>query len=127
MGPADRPLRVLVVEDDVALAELTAEVLRDDGTEVAVAHSLDEVRAAGTHGVTSDLALLDINLGPGQPTGLEVYDWLAAHGFAGRLVFITGHATTNPLVREAAAVPMATLLSKPYDVGRLLELVQVPP
>ncbi len=123
MSQADRPVRVLVVEDDEALAELTAEVLRDDGAEVEVARSLEDVEAMAPRVRAQDLALLDVNLGEGKPSGLDVYAWLLDHDFAGRVVFITGHATTNPLVTAASVAPRTRLVSKPYDVRLLLELV----
>ena len=47
------------------------------------------------------LAFLDINLGAGQPSGLEVQRWLAAKGFTGKTVFMTGHGDGHPLVAKA--------------------------
>src|SRR5579862_5380074 len=52
----------------------------------------------------SRLAILDVNLGPGCPSGLDAHSWLAAEHFSGRIVFLTGHAQSYPLVERAGAL-----------------------
>ena len=47
------------------------------------------------------------------------YDWLLSQSFAGRLLFLTGHAHAHPLVARAERLRRATVLDKPLD-GRVL-------
>ena len=70
------------------------------------------------------LALLDINLGAGVPSGLDAYRWLKDNGFPGRTVFLTGHARSHPLVREARELTHVQVLSKPIESAVLLALVR---
>jgi FixJ family two-component response regulator len=64
-------------------------------------------------------AVLDINLGAGEPTGIDAYHWLRSHGFSGRVIFLTGHAASHPLVREARLIGDAVVLEKPTRIGQL--------
>jgi two-component system phosphate regulon response regulator PhoB len=67
--------RVLVVEDEPAIAELVALNLRHSGYDVALAASADEAQAA-VDGVLPDLVLLDWML-PGQSGVLLAQRWRA--------------------------------------------------
>jgi DNA-binding NarL/FixJ family response regulator len=64
-------------------------------------------------------AILDINLGQGEPTGIDAYHWLRSRGFSGRVVFLTGHAASHPLVREARLIGDAVVLEKPTGMDHL--------
>jgi hypothetical protein len=64
-------------------------------------------------------AVLDINLGPGEPTGVDAYHWLRSRGFSGRIIFLTGHAASHPLVREARLIGDAVVLEKPTGIDHL--------
>jgi DNA-binding response OmpR family regulator len=66
-----------------------------------------------------DLAILDINLGAGSPSGLAGYRWLREHEFAGRVVFLTGHARSHPLVAEASEIGDAVVYEKPMTAAQL--------
>src|SRR4051794_8617932 len=116
-------MRILVVDDDVDLADILREVLSSEGVAVSVAHSLAEVQAVRGEALESALAILDVNLGLGCPSGLDVSAWLRTQGFPGRVVFHTGHARSHPLVRAAASEPGAQILSKPIDVAALEGLI----
>jgi CheY-like chemotaxis protein len=115
--------RVLVLEDDDDLRGLLCELLRGASGEACVdAASYGELLRQREAALGCALALLDVNLGAGVPSGLDAYRWLHAHGFGGRTVFLTGHARSHPLVREAYALTDAQVLSKPVDAAVLLAL-----
>lgn len=117
-------LRVLVLEDDADLRSILCELLSLSGADVGVsAGSLEELRRERAAALGCGLALLDINLGAGVPSGLDVYRWLRDNGFSGRTVFLTGHARSHPLVREALELKNVQVLSKPIEAGALLALV----
>ncbi|HEX8433783.1 response regulator [Archangium sp.] len=117
-------LRVLVLEDDEDLRSILCELLSAVGAEACVgAGSLAELERQRVEALGCGLAILDINLGAGVPSGLEAYQWLRGNGFSGRTVFLTGHARSHPLVRQALELPHVQVLSKPIDSKVLLSLV----
>jgi DNA-binding NtrC family response regulator len=117
---------VLFVDDDEDLREVMQDILGRLGVDrVVTAASLQEVQARRDEALECGLALLDINLGTDEPTGVNVHEWLANEGFAGRIVFLTGHASNDPRVREAASVAGSRIASKPLSVGELRDLIGV--
>ncbi|MCL2725390.1 MAG: response regulator [Polyangiaceae bacterium] len=116
MGP------VLVVDDDADLVDVMTIFLEDAGILCLPAHSLAEVEAYGVRVLGSPFALLDVNLGQGQPSGLDVAAYLRSMDFQGHIVFITGHAQDHPLVRQALG-PRGLVLSKPVDTKALLKII----
>jgi len=115
--------RVLLVEDDSTLLELTADLLETCGVESVGVASLAELRARASEALACDLALLDVNLGAGEPSGVDVFRWLRERGFAGRIVFLTGHARLQPLVAQAAAHGVE-ILDKPIAPATLIALAE---
>jgi PAS domain S-box-containing protein len=116
-----RPLRILLVDDNVDGAEMLAMLLQADGHEVAVEHSgptaLERARAA-----PPDVALLDIGL-PGMD-GHELARRLRAdEGNAGiTLIAVTGYGGEHD--REASfAAGFSHHLVKPLDPARLAALL----
>lgn len=87
--------------------------------------SLAQVKSLGDALQQLDTALLDINLGQGQPSGLDVARWLRDNGFASRIIFITGHAPDHPLVKQAAG-QSGSILEKPVIPSELLRIVRQP-
>jgi FixJ family two-component response regulator len=115
---------VLVLEDDEDLRSILCELVSLAGAEGCVgAGSLEELKHKRVEALGCELALLDINLGAGVPSGLEAYAWLKENGFSGRTVFLTGHARSHPLVRQALELSNVQVLSKPIESKILLKLV----
>jgi DNA-binding response OmpR family regulator len=115
--------RVFILEDDLDAREILSLVLRE-------AFSIDSIEAAsfdemikGNDVLSCSLAILDVNLGPGQRSGLDAYHWLREQHFPGNVVFLTGHAADHPLVRKARLLGEASVLSKPISLERLGLLV----
>ena len=112
-----------LLDDDVDLLEILAELLQERGCRCLLAHSLDELKALGPEVLAADVAILDINLGAGQPSGIDAYDWLLSQNFVGRLLFLTGHAHSHPLVARAERLNRAIVLDKPLDGQVLLDRI----
>jgi FixJ family two-component response regulator len=116
---------VLYVEDNDDLRELVVElvtvVLKRRCVGVG---SYEELVALGKEALRSNVAILDINLGPGQRSGIDAYAWLRDHGYQGRIVFLTGHASTHPLVVEAQRIGDVEIFSKPIEPDRLRSIVE---
>ena len=116
---------VLHVEDNDDLRELVVElvtaVLKHRCVGVG---SYEELVGLGDEALGCSIAILDINLGPNQPSGIDAYRWLRDKGYSGRIVFLTGHASTHPLVIEAHRIGDAEIFSKPIEPDRLRSIVE---
>jgi len=116
---------VLYVEDNDDLRELVVELVT-----VVLQHrcvgvgSYEELVGLGAEALGCSVAILDINLGPGRRSGIDAYAWLRNNGYAGRIVFLTGHAGTHPLVVAARHIGDAEVFAKPIDPDRLRSIVE---
>jgi FixJ family two-component response regulator len=86
--------------------------------------SQQDLIALGERALHCGVAILDINLGPQVPSGIDCYGWLRKHGFDGRIVFLTGHAATHPLVVEARRLGDAEVVGKPVSLETLTSLLE---
>jgi len=115
---------VLVVDDDKDLLEMLGLVFGRADVPHILAASLGAVQAHDPAQLSLvHTAILDVNLGPSQPSGLDVATWLRGQGYAPKIVFITGHAPDHPLVR-AIAGEHGEVLEKPVRMRVLLDLVR---
>ena len=116
---------VLFVEDDDDLRELFVLLVAAllDRRSVSV-KSYEELVALGTKALECEAAILDINLGPNRRSGIDVYVWLRQHGFRGRIAFLTGHASSHPLVVEAHRLGDAEIFTKPIQPEQIRDLVE---
>jgi len=113
------------VEDNDDLRELVVElvtaVLKHRCVGVG---SYEELVGLGDEALGCSIAILDINLGSNRRSGIDAYAWLRAKGYTGRIVFLTGHASTQPLVVEAKRIGDAEIFSKPIDPDRFRSIVE---
>ena len=116
-------MRVLFLDDDEDLREVVSLLLTGLGHECLTLASYDHLVALGERAYACDLAVVDINLGSGVPSGIDAFGWLRQHQFAGRVVFLTGHGRTHPLVTEASRIGSATVLQKPIGIDQLVALL----
>lgn len=115
---------VLLLDDNPDLLDvLECTVVEVCARGCVAAKSLDEFRALGDRALDCDVAILDVNLGPDQPNGIDAYEWLRSHGFHGRIAFLTGHARTHPAVERACRVEAAHVYQKPISLDQLRSIV----
>jgi len=113
--------RVLVIEDNRALAENIAELLGDEGLDVTMCASSEAVeRAVREHGF--DLALVDIGLTGGQ-SGLALIPQLRRHSAYGEVIVMTGNATLHTAL-EAIRSGVHAYLPKPFAPEELVGLAR---
>jgi FixJ family two-component response regulator len=116
---------VLYVEDNDDLRELVVELVTSVFNHRCVGvGSYEELAALGEEALGCSVAILDINLGPDRPSGIDAYTWLRDQGYKGRIVFLTGHASSHPLVVEAQRIGDAEIFSKPIEPDRLRSIVE---
>ncbi len=107
--------RVLLVEDDPAIAEAVQVVLADDGYPVCAAADGESAIAAAT-GERFGLVLLDLMV-PGT-SGAELLARLSPHIGATPVVLLTA---ARDAAQVARASRVADWLAKPFDVDDLLD------
>lgn len=109
--PSTPTLRILIVEDDAAVASLLAGMLGDLGHQVVAIERSRDAALATASVVKADLAILDINLG-GRPA-FPIADRLLARGIP--VVFATGYG----ILELTGKYETAPLLKKPFDEAGL--------
>lgn len=109
---------VLVVDDDVGMADTLSDIFQANQYEVATAHSGDAAVTMAGSG-TYDLILMDIQM-PGLD-GVQALTAMKAAGLAARVIMMTAY-TRDELVKEAERRSGFPVLPKPLDLERVLAL-----
>jgi FixJ family two-component response regulator len=111
------------LDDSEDLRELVTALLEPAlGVECICFGSLMEFENHSTEVLRAKVAILDVNLGPYAPDGIDAFNWLMDHGFHGNILFFTGHARNNPQVEQAITMGVE-ILEKPVDPGKLISSV----
>ena len=116
---------VVFLDDDDDLRGLFAELVENlsGGSCLGVA-SYRELLSRRVEVLASERAILDVNLGPDEPSGIDAYRWLRGEGFSGPILFLTGHASTHPLVAEAHRIGDARVVPKPASPRVLQSMLE---
>lgn len=115
-GPWDTPpVRILLVEDDPRVSDMTGELLKKMGFAVAIT---DEPLAAlaTTHDEPVNLIIADFHLP--KFNGLELAQELRANGVHVPILFISGDVNALDLA-QSAGLGRTAILAKPYTVAEL--------
>ncbi|MFL5260696.1 MAG: response regulator [Hyphomicrobiales bacterium] len=117
----DRPVRILIVEDDFLVALQAESALIEAGFEIAGIASKAEEALELAASQNPTLVLMDIRLA-GKRDGVDAaLDLFRTHGL--RSIFATAHSDREAQNRAEAASPLGWL-QKPYTMASLLELVR---
>ena len=109
--------RILVLEDEPALATMFATVLRGDGHEVVVFNHFEEARGEMRRHVP-DAILTDIRLG--EYNGLQLALMFRSLSPEGVIVAVSGH--DDPVIRQDVSGLGAHFMVKPIDLATLQAL-----
>ena len=114
--------RILLVEDDVSLANLEADMLNSRGYAVSIANS-GEMAIMALHQGIPDLVLLDLDLS-GATTGWDVFKVLRTYSSAPVLLTSAESAIRSSIRMQGE--PRSTLdhLPKPYPLQALLKRIE---
>lgn len=115
--------RVLLVDDDDAVAAATSLWLKTEGFEVDLARgSADVARFLARPGFSPDLILSDLHLGEAQ-TGVDVVRTVRERlSRTVPAIFVSGETQPNAL--EAADLECVRFMSKPVETDELLRAIQ---
>ena len=119
MGGGDTPISVLLVDDEVLISNLVADVLSASGFVVHEVTTADEALRYLASGVDIDVLFTDINL-PGDMNGAE----LAARARELRpempIVYASGRFKLSEI---SPLVPRSLFMAKPYDPADVCALL----
>ena len=111
--------QVLIVDDDVDMAESLSDILNFKGHSVEVAHSGPEAIGRCSE-IAFDLVLMDVQM-PGM-SGIEAYHRLRERHPDLHVVFITGTGSEE-LINRMKRETVLDVIYKPLDLTRILSLV----
>lgn len=113
--------RVLLMDDDEGILEVTSEILRLFGYEVEVAHDGAEALELYHQGMISgkrfDIVIMDLTI-PGGMGGREAVDQLHKLDPRAKAVVSSGHAD-DPAVLNYRDNGFAGVIPKPYRIDEL--------
>jgi DNA-binding NtrC family response regulator len=111
------PLNILIVEDDSAMAQMCAKLIRRRGHSVIIAESSQDALAIVKAGRDVDAVLSDIQMP--QMSGIELLTHLREFNSKLPVILMTGY--TNLIgAAEALALGAADYLSKPFNAETLI-------
>lgn len=111
---------VHIVDDDEALRDSLAWLLKSTGLSVSAYASAEEFLAAWTPAMTGCI-VLDVRM-PGM-SGLELHERLLERHSTLPIIFITGHGDV-PMAVSALKRGAVDFIEKPFDDQELLKLVE---
>jgi len=112
--------QILVVDDEVGIRELLAEILFDEGYQVHLAENAEQARAY-RHEFEPDLVLLDIWM-PDTDGVTLLKEWVEQDLLTMPVVMMSGHGTIETAV-EATRIGAVDFLEKPISLQKLLNTV----
>jgi CheY-like chemotaxis protein len=121
--PKDAPrLRLLVVDDEPAIANTLAHILRHQGFETHIAYSGEQAIEVA-NAVSPDVLISDLSMGAlsGFDAAIRIREELPDC----RIILFSGHFTTEEILQRSAQAELNNfeLLQKPLHPQRLLDLL----
>ncbi|MEQ1629428.1 MAG: response regulator, partial [Gallionella sp.] len=112
--------KILVVDDEIGIRELLAEILSDEGYQVELAEGAEQARVI-RNAHEPDLVLLDIWMP--DTDGIDLLkEWAEQDLLTMPVVMMSGHGTIETAV-EATRIGAVDFLEKPISLQKLLATV----
>jgi len=117
------PLRILVVEDEKAVAHMIAMVLGGPASKVSRARSgWEALIKIGAAARPFDVVITDHRMP--RMTGLQLVDRLRAQNFGGKILVVSGHLSDED-IRAYEELSVDMMMSKPFDFDELQQAMVV--
>lgn len=115
--------RVMVVEDERALADFMTMILQDHGAEVVLARNASEARNQWTlPEEVFDLIITDMVLPQGE-SGARLAAQLLADKPGIPVIFTSGYAEAAEKAQHACGITASTLLTKPFSLNQFIDTI----
>lgn len=109
-----------MLEDNLAMCKLMEKMISNMGvTKISIFNSYSDLTKLSKDQLNFDIAFLDVNLGIGQKSGIDAFDWLIANDFKGTIIFLTGHAGSYEILKKISCHPNVHLLDKPAEITKI--------
>ena len=115
----NKPLNILIVDDDPMMANTMADILNMSGYRVTACHSAEEALDTARK-IELDVVISDIRM-PGM-NGVELFNALQSVQPNLPVILMTAYAAEE-LIRQGMAEGVIGTLDKPVDIHRLLSLL----
>jgi two-component system, OmpR family, response regulator len=117
------PLRILVVEDEKAVAHMIAMVLGGPASKVATARNgWEALIKVGASARPFDVVITDHRMP--RMTGLQLVHRLRAQNFGGKILVVSGHLSDED-IRAYEELSVDMMMSKPFDFDELQQAMAV--
>lgn len=121
MPDSQQSFRVLVVDDDVRIADSLVKILAAKGHEAAAAYSA-EAAIKMAEKLNPDAVISDVVMGP--VSGIELANHLREHFPGCRVLLFSGYASTQAFTQAfLTRGSNVQFLPKPVDPNRILEFL----
>lgn len=115
-------LRLLIIEDDVNIAESCCELLTNKGCQVKAVYNTTDARQV-LRKESFDVIIMDLKM-PGEMTGMQLYEWMATHNpvLQSRVILTTGDVL-SPESKEFIAKYSVNVVPKPFHFEDLINSI----
>lgn len=114
--------KILVIDDEIAIASLLCRVLDTQGYKTRLEHSVDAALPF-LEAEDFDVIITDVRM-PGERDGQSLYAWLQEHrpDFTSRIGFISGDLVSDK-VRRFIADCGRPVLAKPFSIDEFIKMI----
>lgn len=115
-------LRLLIIEDDVSIAESCSELLTTKGCQVKAVYNTTDARQT-LQQEPFDIVIMDLKM-PGEMTGMQLYEWMTTYNpvLKSRVILTTGDVL-SPESKEFIEKFSVTVVPKPFHFDDLLNSI----
>lgn len=115
--------KLIFLDDNEELREVISDLIESYlNVKCLSVKSFEDLKANARKALSCHFAILDIELGFGEPTGIDAFHWLQTHGFSGEVFFLTGHGRNHPLAVQAEKYG-AKIWEKPVSARQIIQTV----
>ncbi len=117
-------MKVLLIDDDADLLEMSARRFKKKGLEVESAQNLTAARKILKDHINIQTIVCDLFLLDGE-NGLDFFEKEIKSQFSGKFVLATGDDTADPRIEKFKTEdPKFTCFQKPYSIDEMMKYIE---